>query len=213
MDDIVEKIDGFDKNVSKLRFQYELAKKRYDSIENEIKSKLEYKEILNKVGVLLKKSSEFARNEAKTQLENMVTNFLVYVFEENIRFEIELSESRDNVSADFYVVNEYEGYTVKTRPENSRGGGVVDIISIALRIAFMFLTKPPIEGPIIFDEPGKHVSNDYNFNLGEFLKKSSEAMNRQIIMVTHNQYLAHIGDNAFTVSIKNGKSLVEKASL
>ena len=106
MEDIVEKIDSFDKNVSKLRFQYDLTKKRYDSIENEIKSKLEYKEVLNKVGVLLKKSSEFARNEAKTQLENMVTNFLVYVFEENIRFEIELSESRDNVSAEFYVVNE-----------------------------------------------------------------------------------------------------------
>ena len=213
MEDIVEKIDSFDKNVSKLRFQYDLTKKRYDSIENEIKSKLEYKEVLNKVGVLLKKSSEFARNEAKTQLENMVTNFLVYVFEENIRFEIELSESRDNVSAEFYVVNEYEGYTVRTKPENSRGGGVVDIISIALRIAFMFLTKPPIEGPIIFDEPGKHVSNDYNFNLGEFLKKSSEAMERQIIMVTHNQYLANIGDNSFTVNIKNGKSLVEKAIL
>ena len=82
---------------------------------------------------------------------------------------------------------------IKTKPEQSRGGGVIDIISLALRIAFLQIHKPKIEGPLILDEPAKHVSEDYIFNVADFLKRASEMFNRQIIIVTHNNHLSAIG--------------------
>ena len=128
-------------------------------------------------------------------------------FESNVEFEIELSELRNKANAEFYVTNITDEFTIKTKPELSRGGGVVDIVSLALRIAFLQIHKPPIEGPLILDEPAKHVSEDYIYNVGDFLKETSEMFSRQIIMVTHNQHLSAIANQAYKVQLVNSESI------
>lgn len=165
-------------------------------------------ELLEKVILLFQKTSEFARNQAKRQIETLVTKCLQYIFETNIEFVIELDELRGKANAEFYVVNVNEDIIIKTKPELSRGGGVVDIVSLALRIAFLQIHKPKIEGPLILDEPAKHVSEDYIFNVGDFLKQTSEMFNRQIIMVTHNQHLSAISSKAYRVDLLGTTSTI-----
>ncbi|NLW22345.1 MAG: ATPase [Tissierellia bacterium] len=167
-------------------------------------------DLLEKVSILLQKTSEYARNQAKVQIESLVTNCLQYIFENNIEFEIEIEELYGKPNAEFYVTTKVDDTIIKTKPEQSRGGGVVDIISLALRIAFLQVHKPKIEGPLILDEPAKHVSEDYIFNVADFLKRTSEMFERQIIMVTHNNHLASIGTNAYRVTMKGTESHVEK---
>ena len=159
-------------------------------------------ELNEKVSILLQKTSEFARNQAKLQIESLVTNCLQYIFESNIEFKIEIEESYSKPNAEFYVITKDNDITVKNKPELSRGGGVIDIISLALRIAFLQIHKPKIEGPLILDEPAKHVSEEYIYNVAEFLKKASEMFQRQIIMVTHNNHLSAIGTNTYRVQLK-----------
>ena len=172
---------------------------------------IKYEDILTKVILLFQKTATYAREQSKRQIEDLVTRCLQFIFETDIEFLIELSEKRSVPNAEFYVRSNYdEGYSIITKPELERGGGVVDIISIALRIAFIQLHKPVLQGPIILDEPGKHVSEDYIFNLGDFLSKSSSLFKRQIIMVTHNAHLAQICDKSYSVDIKNGVSCVEE---
>lgn len=178
-------------------------KKNADEIENKI-------ELLSKVGVLLQKTSEYARSQAKTQVESLVTKCLQYIFETNIEFLIEIEELRGKSNAEFYVINQMEDILIKTKPEISRGGGVVDIVSLALRIAFLQTHKPKIQGPLILDEPSKHVSDEYIFNVAEFLKQTSELFNRQIIMVTHNNHLAAIGSNSYKVDLKGSISTLTR---
>ncbi|MCI5642823.1 MAG: ATPase [Peptoniphilus sp.] len=187
----------------------EILTQQLEKTEKTLNDKEKYSDILTKVSVLFQKTSEFAREQSKRQIEDTVTKCLQFIFETDIEFLIELSESRSVPVAEFFVQSNYpEGYSIKTKPEISRGGGVVDIISLALRIAFLQLNQPKLSGPLILDEPGKHVSNDYIFNLGEFLKKSSNLFDRQIIMVTHNPHLSQICDKAFHVTNKNGISKV-----
>ncbi|MFA7534300.1 MAG: ATPase, partial [Tissierellaceae bacterium] len=126
------------------------------------------------------------------------------------QFTIEIDELRGKSSAEFYVTNKNENLIIKTKPELSRGGGVVDIVSLALRIAFLQTHKPRIEGPLILDEPAKHVSDDYIYNVADFLRQTSELFNRQIIMVTHNNYLSSIGTNAYRIDIKDNVSTASK---
>ncbi|MCD1147005.1 ATPase [Peptoniphilus sp. KCTC 25270] len=166
--------------------------------------------LLESVVLLFQRVADYARTQAKSQIEDLVTKCLQFILENDIEFIVEFSESRGLPSASFYTKSNYESYSVKTRPELSKGGGIVDIISIALRIAFLEIHKPRLEGPLFLDEPGKHVSNDYIYNLGEFLRECSVLFDRQIIMVTHNDYLAQICDSSFKVIIKNGISQVEK---
>ncbi|NLY78274.1 MAG: ATPase [Tissierellia bacterium] len=187
----------------RIQEQIEENNKVIKQIDNQI-------ELNEKVVVLLQKTSEFARNQAKLQIESLVTNCLQYIFENNSEFQIEIEESYNKPSAEFYVITKDKDIIVKTKPELSRGGGVIDIISLALRIAFMQIHKPSIEGPLILDEPAKHVSNDYIYNVAEFLKKASEMFRRQIIMVTHNNYLSAIGTNTYRVELNGTVSHVEK---
>lgn len=74
----------------------------------------------------------------------------------------------------------------------------------------MEIHYPKIEGPLILDEPAKHVSDDYIVNVAEFLKNVSSMFNRQIIMVTHNSHLLESGDYVYRVTLNNGISLAEK---
>ncbi|WP_353095242.1 ATPase [Tissierella praeacuta] len=187
----------------KIKEQLEIQKEVIKTIEIEI-------DLLSKVSILFQKTSEFAREQAKNQIESLVTKCLQFIFESDIEFVIQIEEQRGKSNAEFYVVNKIEDVLIKTKPELSRGGGVVDIVSLALRIAFLQIHKPKIEGPLILDEPAKHVSDEFIFNVADFLKQTSELFNRQIIMVTHNHHLAAIGNNAYRVDIKGSKSMVTR---
>ncbi|MBS4535985.1 ATPase [Clostridium sp. D2Q-14] len=203
-------------NIKELRSIYSLENGKKQAIEEEVNIKREKIksieqniDILEKTNILLQKTSEYAREQAKKQIEGLVTNCLQYIFDENIEFEIDIQEAYGKPSAEFYVVTKSDEI-IKTKPEESRGGGVIDIISLALRIAFLHIHKPEIYGPLILDEPAKHVSEDYIFNVSEFLKEVSEMFNRQIIMVTHNNHLASIADISYRVELNNITSKVSK---
>lgn len=187
----------------KIKEQLELSKTSLVQIEGSL-------DLLSKVCILFQKTSEFAREQSKNQIESLVTKCLQYIFETDIKFLIEIEEQRGKSNAEFYVVNEVEDMLIKTKPELSRGGGVVDIVSLALRIAFLQTHKPKIEGPLILDEPAKHVSDEYIFNVADFLKQTSELFNRQIIMVTHNDHLASIGNDGYRVELRGSESTVTR---
>jgi len=187
----------------------ELAKRRKRILENrkEINGKLD---MLEQVRLLLQQASEFAREQARQQIEYMVTRALQYTFGPEMSFQIEISEKRGQPDAEFYVISDYDGITVRNKPQDARGGGVVDIISIALRVALLETTQPRIDAPLLLDEPGKHVSNEFAPNMGQFLKSVSRNFGRQILLVSHNQYLTESADMVYCVDIKEGKSSVTR---
>lgn len=161
--------------------------------------------------ILLQRTSEKAREFGKERLEEITTSALQFVFGPDVRFEIELGESAGRPQAEFYLVSNQAGKEVRTKPMESNGGGIVDIIALALRIAVLQIHHDPqINGPIILDEPGKHVSEEYAERMATFLQQMSAHFKRQIIMVTHQPYLAEIAEKAFEVQMIGGKSQVKE---
>jgi DNA repair exonuclease SbcCD ATPase subunit len=170
-------------------------------------------EKLTKVKLLLQNASQFAREQSKKQMEYLVTQCLQYVFDPSLEFRIEINEKASRIEAEFYVATKTKDYEIVTKPQDSRGGGVVDIISLAIRIAMMEIHEPKIEGPLILDEPAKHVSEDYIMNVSDFLKQVSGMFKRQVIMVTHNNHLLESADLCYRVEIKDGESVVTPVNL
>lgn len=206
-------IDRINNHLIKEKGKSEKTKEQLSNNKSNSEEILLELDLLEKVNLLFQRTSEFARNQAKLQIESLVTNCLEFVFDDNIKFEIEIKELNGRPHAKFYVVTNQGENEVKLEPELSRGGGVVDVVSLALRIAFLEIHKPKIEGPLMLDEPGKHVSSNYIFNVSSFLKKVSELFGRQIIMITHNDFLSSIGDNSYIVQLDNGISSVEQLKL
>lgn len=211
LEELNKKLEQINSKLNIEKGKLQVISQNFENTKKELDKEIKYEDLLTKVILLFQKTATYAREQSKRQVEDLVTRCLQFIFETDIEFLIELSEKRLVPNAEFYVRSNYdEGYSIITKPELERGGGVVDIISIALRIAFIQLHKPVLQGPIILDEPGKHVSEDYIFNLGDFLSKSSSLFKRQIIMVTHNAHLAQICDKSYSVDIKNGVSCVEE---
>ncbi|TYP54319.1 ATPase [Thermosediminibacter litoriperuensis] len=215
MQEFEETIEKLDRKTHELILDYTARKSIRDKLEEDKMNKIRQLEelkreidILEQVRILLQKTSEYAREQAKQQIEMLVTRCLQFIFGENIEFKIELSEVRGRPEAEFYVVSSYGDTRITTKPQDARGGGIVDVISLALRIAVIQCSNTYINGPIILDEPAKHVSSEYISNVAHFLKQVSEVFRRQIIMVTHNQFLSEIADLAYRVELKDGKSVV-----
>lgn len=177
-------------------------------LSEELQKILDSIDILEKVRILLQKVSEYAREQSRERIETLVTNCLQFIFNSNIEFKIEIEEVRGRPEAEFYVASNLENEIVKTKPQEARGGGVVDIISLAIRIAMIQCSSFDIKGPIILDEPAKHVSDEYITQVAEFLKQVSVMFDRQVIMVTHNKHLSEVADKWYKVEMTNGVSFV-----
>jgi DNA repair exonuclease SbcCD ATPase subunit len=187
--------------------------RQYRAVQREWEELQRKRDLYEKVRVLLQTAAEHARLQAKEQMETLVTNALQYVFGPMFRFEIELADHGGKPHAEFYVVTEWEGRKVRTKPQEARGGGVVDITSLALRVAFMESFRPRPEGPLILDEPGKHVSSEYVIPMLEFLKSTGEMFGRQIILVTHDPHLTEGAEQVFQIGLKSGRTVVTSLRL
>jgi DNA repair exonuclease SbcCD ATPase subunit len=200
-----------------LRSNLEQAKGKRDLLVQQMSQKdADLQEVVRNIStweqvqILLSKSSEFAREQLKQKIEETVTAALRSVFEDSgISFHIELSTGA-NPAASWQVISTYKDFEVAANPEDARGGGVTDVVSLALRLSLLELARPKHEGPVILDEPGKMISREYLPNVAAFLSKYGEKTGRQIIMVTHHGILADASDVAWFVMQEKGVSKAEQ---
>jgi DNA repair ATPase RecN len=160
---------------------------------------------------LLTLTSESQREQIRRRIEQTVTAALQTVFGDHLRFCVSLGTMGGQPVAEFAVTTLYGDLELTTSVEDSRGGGVVDVVSLALRLAVLELYRPKIGGALVLDEPGRHVSAEYALNLARFLKGYSQETGRQVLMVTHQTALAHIADKSFWVALRSGTSEVKSA--
>jgi DNA repair exonuclease SbcCD ATPase subunit len=155
------------------------------------------KEVYAKAIEVLDLAQQSVKMGIKNGFESVVTYALQFIFGDKYLFELDFGR-RGN----FQEV----GINVKTAtlnkpydPMDTSGGGVIDVISFALRVAILELHKPRIEGPIIPDESFKHLSREHLYQAGEFLNALVGRVGRQIIMITHSPELVKMADNAIEI--------------
>lgn len=209
-------------SLSDLRSRYNQALGQKEMLERQKSEKQEALiqakkdiELWQQVQVLFGKVSEFARAQLKARIEETVTAALQAVFErDDMAFEIEMRTVNNQPAANWQVVSYYgtgdDLSTVSGSPEDARGGGISDVVSLALRLALLELARPKPQGPVLLDEVGKHVSKEYAPNVAQFLKQYAQKTGRQILLITHQSDLADVADAGYRVTQENGISEVSK---
>jgi DNA repair ATPase RecN len=204
----------FDSDLDRLKTDYLLRKDRKNHLVQLLKDKNMRIErlraegiLLEQVRILLQNTAEHARDQAKQQIEMIVTHALQFIFGSDIAFRIQMVNIRGRTEAEFLIVSRYGDFTVENQPEEARGGGIVDVVSLALRFALLQSYQPALSGPLVLDEPAKHVSEEFMTNVGDFLKHISQVFQRQVIMITHNSYLAEIADQSYRIEMRTDKSI------
>ncbi len=207
-------------SISSMQIKYNTDKALKKSIQKDIensKSKINKLELeiekLNLIKLLYEKTSEYSREQAKTQIEVLVSRCLSYIFEKEMNFKIDITIKNNNPSAKFFIEETFDmdGEEIPFRYDivDSRGGGVVDIVSLALRISFIMLYDKSLQDVIVLDEPCKHVSEDYIQNVANFINEISSEYNKQIIMISHNAHLSAIGDVNYRITNSNNTSKID----
>jgi len=86
------------------------------------------------------------------------------------------------------------------------GGGIADVVALALRIALWNISTPKTAPVLIFDEPCKFISRDLQYKAGKIMKLLHEKLGMQIIVVSHDDPITENANKVFAVSrIDDGK--------
>lgn len=165
------------------------------------------KEQLELLQVAVQTAAARTQDKIKSRFETIVQSCLDIVFPNEYTFHFDFVPRRGKTEVDIYLTDS-EGK--KLDPMNSNGGGIVDVISLALRVGA--LTMSGRDKVLLLDEPTPHLRGEARERLGEVLNQLSVNLGIQIIMVGDVCGNSVKADKEFTVSKKNGVSSVETFS-
>lgn len=174
-------------NLQQIKGEFSYLNKDYN-INLTTKEQLDKQILLYKKAVeLLNEVQQTTRNKIKNEFETLVTFIVQFVTEQHYQFKIEFNKRGNLQELDFRIQT----------PDNqdaldmldSCGGGVIDLVSFALRIVLMETSVPKTKGCIIIDEGFKHLSSNYMERIPALLEELSKKLKRQIIIISHESEL------------------------
>lgn len=114
-------------------------------------------------------------------LGRIVSKALATVFPDSYEFKLVFKQLANRTQVQFLLERDLEEYD----PMTSTGGGVVDVVGFALRVAVMMISVQGQRKCIIADEPFKFVSVEYRLPLRVLLERLAVELGIQLIIVTH----------------------------
>lgn len=128
-----------------------------------------------------------AQQQASEAIAAAVTTCLAAVFGgDAYGFKIGMTERRGRTEADLSLTRGGGEFD----PLSAAGGGVVDVLAFALRLADVVLGRPARRRLLVLDEPFRHLSRDYAPTAAALLERLAADLDLQIVMVTHSPALA-----------------------
>jgi len=135
------------------------------------------------------------QKEAKEHIENVVTMAIQTVYDHPYRFKLLYEEKRGAIYCTPLIVDGVDEY----QPKDSMGGGMLDIIGFALRITLWSMQNPRSDNVFLLDEPFR-FTGQLSAKAGLMLKKLSDKLNFQVLLVTHDDSLIDVCDKVWVIS-------------
>lgn len=154
-----------------------MAEKELKEALSERDSKRKHLEAMNGLKAVIQQTAKDTQDQLRLRFEAIVQACLDAVFPGSYKFMMEFVSKRGQVEVDMWL--DKDG--TRMDPLDSNGGGVVDVMSIALRLCCLTLSTKA--RTLLLDEPFGHLRGEARDKLGELLAIISERLNVQIIMV------------------------------
>ncbi len=193
-----EKLNTLTSEISSLSGRHNLLSEQIEQSKKKLEEIAHKREIYKKSIELLTFVQQTTKEKIKEGFENLVTYALRYIYNNDYKFELKFGRRGNLQELDFNVKT--PDFKEAFDPLDTSGGGVLDIISFALRVSLLELANPKIEGFIVLDESFKHLSQNYLANAKRFLEAINKRINRQIILITHKPEL--VANIANTIEVK-----------
>lgn len=203
------KIKNLRHEINKSLAEYNLLKSQYESLCLEIKQKEKHVKDLMKARWVIAEVAKNTQRKFKEYVEIMITSAICAVYEHRdykflFNFEIKRNKSECTMMVQ-------EGGYEPEIPKDDQGGGMSDVISIALRPILWNLSKNKSRNVFILDEPLKFLGGgELLYRAINFLKRISHELNFQLIINTHEDEIIEEADRAWTVEHNGEYSVVSQ---
>ena len=151
---------------------------------------------------IARKAAGLVQDNLAAKLSGIVTKAISTVFEEPIEFVVQFVERRGVSECDLSLKIGEDYYDIL----NEQGGGVADVCSMCLQMAFIMMSQ--VNRVLVIDEPARHMDVVAQERFIAVLKQLCQELKFTIIMVTHSQSFSDNADKVFTVTKKGGVSYV-----
>jgi len=191
---------------AKTRYSDLLSKLNYDKVY--LDHEKEKNANLIKARWVINEVSTATQKTFQDRVEKLTTMAIRSVFDRDYEFKLKLEVKRNKPECRLVIVEGREEFDDLTF---DKGGGILPIISFALRVVMWNLERPRSRGVLILDEPLKGaVGHD-----GDLLTKTammfrgiSSRLGLQLIIITHEPLFVEIADRAWKVIHEKGESIV-----
>lgn len=201
MKGLLSKYQSLERELDREKDKKELLLKQKDVYKEEIE-KLKERESDNLLKKeLLEQASEKARQDGMKVLSDTASNAVQAILGEGTYVDM-VSTIRNGVpNVDVVIKREIDGEVVVTDPTQGEGGGVADIVSLAMFFSLRLLVGQDNEAPVFMDEPTKFLSKGYSVEAADFINEMVEYMGKQTFLITHDETIASSGDLMFNIQL------------
>lgn len=162
--------------------EQEHLKRSEEEQRQELEQARQYKEDVAQATTLIQEIAQNVQKAAHTQIASIVTRCLDAVFGSGeYAFKVIFEPKRNKTEANLLL--ERNGHDID--PLEADAGGVVDVISFALRLACLLLSRPARRKLLVLDEPFRMLSVEFRPQIRGLLEAISEEFGVQIVLVTH----------------------------
>lgn len=192
-----------------LRSMADTLKGRKDAILSRLKaasareeSLVQRKAAIESLTLAVQKAARDTQDQLRVRIEDVVQTALDAVFPGMYTFRTEFVPRRGRTELDMWL--DKDG--TRMDPLDSNGGGVVDVLSLSLRICC--LTMSGNARVLLLDEPFKFIRGRARQRLGDMLSRLSRRLGIQVIMVSDVSDTGIIPDREFRVSLDRSRHSV-----
>jgi len=181
IDLLEQKLNQLNSDINSLSGKCDLLSSQINKSQDKIVDLGRKKEIYKKSVEFLRLVEETTKISIKEGFEKLVSYSLRYIFQKEYDFTLNFNKRGNLQELDYAVATPdmKEPYN----PKDTSGGGVLDVVSIALRIALLEKTK--LNGFLVLDESFRNIHNTiFIENAFKFIKEINKKLNKQIIFIT-----------------------------
>lgn len=180
------------------------ARSSLDAADLEVRRLQDRKKAVEELVLVVQKAARDTQDQLRVRIEDVVQTSLDAVFPNAYTFKTEFVARRGRTELDMWL--DKDG--ARMDPLDSNGGGVVDVISLALRVCCLTMSK--FDRVLLLDEPFPRIRGTARQRLGEVLTLISHRLGIQVIMVADVAGTSIVPDREFRVTLdRSSRSHVE----
>jgi len=213
---IGDRIEEFEDTLAEFKSELDVLKGKRDLLDQQIhNSKAKVIELKKQIRIcksgveIMGLVQQTVNKITRKGFESIITHALRYIKGSGHEFRLEFSKRGTYQELDFNTIS--PECQTPFDPTHKDAGGVLDILSLAVRVAILELYKPRIEGFLALDEPFRNLTKPKQCleNASKFIVTLKEKFGRQIIMVTQKEEFSRNADNVIDLNSREEERQVD----